>query len=851
MLADERPAYCIGVARKTAALLVTCSLMASATSVPILLLATPLKSFAEPYLSSDAQLETAVSRSDIFVGQPNILPSQAMPLGNGRLGVAIWAANGMTIQLNRGDTLPGRLSPGQVVFSGLKPMVADKRFRGRLALFGGIWRQVGAGMSAQVVVDQDSDRVIVDGAGANPATQQDVILKLWKPRSPTASVHDNLAILADHWLDNKQPGASGLPFGSLAAVRVVGRNITTRRIDERTVAVRFRPMADGRYRVIIAAPSFNGRVDPVEAALKTLNAPVDLDAPRRWWNDFWRRACLITASSEDGRASYFESLRMLYLFASAAHNGGTMPGSQAGVADLFSSVKDLHFWDPAAYWEWNLRMQIAANLSAGVPALNEPFFALYRNNLAPIRRWTLEKMVGRDGICIPETMRFNGVGVEYESADLRAFPIITHSCDSSWSSTSNARTLTTGAEVGLWVWETYLKTGDRRFLQANYTLMAEAARFMLAYQQLGGDGLLHTYPSNAHETQLDVVDPTTDLSAIRTLYPATIEAARELARDDDLAAKLAAALDKTPELPLEEATGVPDGSLPASAQAPGLIIAASHDLRAPLVNSENIGLEPVWPYSLIGPDSPLFGIALRTYAYRPFRSMNTWSSDPIDAARLGLGAELSQSLYALTQLYQIYPNGMADWGGGHGEFYLEQMAVVAAAMGEALAQDQSDGLRIGPAIPPNWTMNGTVYVRGNARVTVEVSEGEVTRFELKAGSAHQFKIVNPWPNRQVGRFTAGDAAELAHVANNMITLDAEPGQTYGFRPWGATRTSDPVDWSKPPSAPKSLGRALIGLGEPCRAAPDGYDPATDTIAFDLSASRANNITMAKQMRSTR
>ncbi|HWM69259.1 MAG TPA: hypothetical protein VNO35_21905, partial [Steroidobacteraceae bacterium] len=94
--------------------------------------------------SASVNVADTVSRSDIFVGQPNILPTQAMPLGNGRLGVAIWAADGLTLQLNRADTLPGRLSPGQVVFDSLKPMIADRRFRGRLDLFNGEWRQSGA-----------------------------------------------------------------------------------------------------------------------------------------------------------------------------------------------------------------------------------------------------------------------------------------------------------------------------------------------------------------------------------------------------------------------------------------------------------------------------------------------------------------------------------------------------------------------------------------------------------------------------------------------------------------------------------------------------------------------------------
>ena len=35
-----------------------------------------------------------VSRSDIFLGQPNTSDSQSLPLGNGSLGVAAWAAGG-------------------------------------------------------------------------------------------------------------------------------------------------------------------------------------------------------------------------------------------------------------------------------------------------------------------------------------------------------------------------------------------------------------------------------------------------------------------------------------------------------------------------------------------------------------------------------------------------------------------------------------------------------------------------------------------------------------------------------------------------------------------------------------
>ena len=78
-----------------------------------------------------------------------------------------------------------------------------------------------------------------------------------------------------------------------------------------------------------------------------------------------------------------ENLRALYLYSAASESGGEFPGSQAGVADMLGSAAK-HNWDPAAFWHWNLRMQVAANLSAGVPELNSPYFHLYRENLSNI-----------------------------------------------------------------------------------------------------------------------------------------------------------------------------------------------------------------------------------------------------------------------------------------------------------------------------------------------------------------------------------------------------------------------------------------------------------------------------------
>jgi hypothetical protein len=132
--------------------------------------------------------------------------------------------------------------------------------------------------------------------------------------------------------------------------------------------------------------------------------------------------------------------------------------------------------------------------------------------------------------------------------------------------------------------------------------------------------------------------------------------------------------------------------LPVSADAEGHdVIAESYLPGAPIHNAENIGLEPVWPYDLIGDDSPMFELARRTYEHRPYVGVADWSFDPVQAARLGLGDEVRSTLLRVTERSQHSINGFANWDKRYGEFYVEQVGVVADALQEALVQDY-DGL---------------------------------------------------------------------------------------------------------------------------------------------------------------
>lgn len=750
---------------------------------------------------------SVVRSSDIVLQRPNFTPQQSMPLGNGTLGAAVWAAGGFTAQLNRADTLPDRKSPGWLVIPGLAKLTGAPDFTAHVDLYNATYVESGGGMTATAYVDANSDDLVVDVTGASgPQTAQ---IHLWPGRSPQVSARGPIATLAETWVDNTQPGSTGDTFGSLAALTAAGVDVQASAVDAETAQVSFAPRPGGSYRVVVAAPSWHGgnpaAVNPQSAAAE----PGLLAAHEAWWHRFWSRVGLMQLRSADGAAQYLENLRTLDLYIAAASSRGQFPGSQAGVADLFSPVRDDHQWDPAAYWHWNLRMQVAANLGAGAFDLNAPYFRLYRDNLAGIEQWTTGHMGGRPGICVPETMRFNGQGIEYETW----LSSVGLNCDASSQPYYNARTITTGAEVGLWIWQQYQMTGDRSFLAANYPVMAQAARFLLAYATTGPDGMLHTYPSNAHETQWDVHDPTTDIAAEQALFPAVIGAARTLSRDADLAAELTDVLPEILPLPRTDAA-TQRQLLPPSADASGSdVIAPSYDPAAAKHNSENIGLEPVWPYGLIGDDGPRSDLAKRTFAHRPNVETNDWSNDPIQAARLGLGNDMAHTLVDLTERYQLWPNGLATFV--QDEAYGEQQGVVAAALNEALVQDYDGVLRIAPAVPSGWDAAGTVFAQGGHTVSVQVSDGQIITVGINAGSSGIIRIRNPWPGRQVEVVDGADetTSVVAGTSADRFDIPVAAGRSYLVQPVDAPVRAMPFApiSAAPAGEPKSLGPVSIGL----------------------------------------
>jgi hypothetical protein len=311
-------------------------------------------------------------------------------------------------------------------------------------------------------------------------------------------------------------------------------------------------------------------------------------------------------------------------------------------------------------------------------------FRLYQSNVNAIAAWTSANYPGHQGLCVPETMRFNGNGVWFGGMN-------NASCASTITPSFNSHNVTTGAAVGYWIWQHYLATDNRAFLSTNYPVIRGAAQFYLSHVTNGTDGLLHTR-SNAHETQWLVNDPTSDVVAMQVFFPIAVRAAQTLGVDPDLVNQLNAAIPRIRPWPRTNVGSQTQLLGPESDAAGNNMIGLSAEPTAPRRNSENIGLEAVWPYSLIGDSGPNTALGRRTFTNRSYVNSNTWSNDALHAARLGLPNDMRTALLAAIRSYQVYPSGMASFTGQRAnEPYIEHSRVVAAAVAEGLVQ-QYDGL---------------------------------------------------------------------------------------------------------------------------------------------------------------
>lgn len=662
--------------------------------------------------------QAVVSRSDLVLQSPPWRAEQSMPLGNGRLGAAVWDADGFTAQLNRNDTFPNLKSAGQLVVPGLSRLAGASNYNGRLDLYDGELLQSGNGMSARTYVRADADQLVIDVTGAPVGTPQTAELKLWPGRTPTTYASGGVAALAETFADS----STNTTTGQVAAVTADATDVTSQVIDSETVQLRFFPRSDGSFRIVVGVPFYTGGdVGAASTAAVAGAGKPGIDSGHlAWWHHFWAQSDPMEISSADGSGQYMEALRDQELYTEASSERNTLPSGQAGAVDMFYPWQDSNT-SPSTWFHFNLRQDVFANYGAGIAQFNQPYLNLYTSHVPQMEAFTQANWPGAQGACVPELLQFDGTP---------------ESCQNNAAASWVTRILTGGLEVSHDIWETAQYTGDSSYLTQGWPLMRDVAQFYLSVLQPGSDGLLHLNHVNSFETQWDTSDPTTDVAGMKVMFPifATLAARNG---DASLAAQLKAAIPLLPPV--------------ATTTRGGHQVVAWSATNDPANNTQNTDMEALYPWGVLGADS---AVMQNTFKERVFPQTREWSEDPIWAARLDMPDAVQQTLIQGTENLQKYPNGYTVHGVNDDPasvhaMYSEWGGIVAGALQEALVQTYTGTVHVAAAWPADWNVSGSVQIPGDTRISTQVRNGVPDYVGIQAGSNQTLTIANPWPGQAV------------------------------------------------------------------------------------------------------
>lgn len=687
---------------------------------------------------------------------PSENASGSMPLGNGDIGINVWAEEGGDLLFYIGMTDAwsenGRLlKVGRIRVSLTpNPFEKDTLFRQELSLEEGTVR-IRAGEEQQ----QTSFRIWVDahnpvvrleveaqqplkirarlvpwrtekrvlegrelssaygliGSPTPVTVSPDTVLPAknnrltWYHRNNSSMWAANLKLQGlEEFIPHSDDPLLGLTFGGA----MLGEGLTAR--DSYTLESN-EPSRSFRLSVCLlnvqteTAQQWLERLDHVIAEVQSVKWDDAWEAHCQWWKAFWDRSWIhVTADDQKARAVSRAYNRWRYVLACAGRGGAPIKfnGLIFNVDKPGAYDADYRNWG-GAYWFQNTRLMYWPLLASGDFDLMRPLFAMYQRAL-PLAQYRNRRYFDHDGAYFPETMHFWGayVGDNYgwdrtgKSISEIENPYI------KWHFNGNL-------ELLAMMLDHYEMTEDRRFFRG--TVRPMAREFLTWFDEHWGrdeQGTLRMFPSQALEDVRRVSNPAPDAAGLHWNLNRLLSLPADLIPPNDRA-RWERFQKELPPLPVGERNGCKT------------LLAAEATLQQ---SRESPELYSIFPFRIYGVGKPELPLALDTFTHRMKRPNRNWNQQAIHTAYLGLTDQARE--YVVGRLSgrreQRFPVfwGPYDWvpDGNHA-------SVLMLALQKMLLQENGDQVLLFPAWPEDWDVDFKLHAPRRTTVRGEYRNGQL------------------------------------------------------------------------------------------------------------------------------
>lgn len=675
--------------------------------------------------------DTLLNAYNVSWDTPGPGSAQSMPLGNGDIGLNVWAEkNGdLVFYISKTDAWGGELDAqkdawmkqgGVLMKLGAirvsispGPLVNSSVFKQILKLkTGEILIQEGQGSSAvnfRVWVDANHPVIRVEARSEHPVTAN-IKLENWRAgltdtvltsqRDRIAWYHHNSATTDSH--------LANLTFGAI----IKGNGLVNK--DDATMqsakAVTWQLISI--YPLTTVADNGKQWLDKLEQQvnrIKKLNLEETRLAHQQWWQQFWQRSWVFIHGDE--LANNVTQGYVLQRFVTACAGRGVYPikfnGSIFVVDNPAKNANaDFRAWG-GQYWFQNTRAMYWPRLMAGDFDMLLPLFRMYANIL-PANEAQVQQYYHHGGAYFAETAPFWG-GLNFMGPDVKA--------------NYTNHYFTPILELSMMMLDYYEYTCDTVFARKTMLPVATAGlQFFDQHFTRDSTGKLLLDPDNAIEMFWKVHNPAPDIGGLHAVLSRMVKLPGGMI-DEKTRSQWQKLYAELPSLPTANNNGKT------------VLLPYSGPQIAKSFNSENPELYAIYPFGLYGLGRPDLDVAVNTFNARKQRAKGCWVQDPIQAAMIG-DADVAKD-YVSFALTRKDPNFKfpAFWdkgndyspdedNGGNGENGLQQMLM------------QVDGKKIMllPAWPAGWDADFKLNAPYNTTVEGKIEKGKLTNLKVTPAS---------------------------------------------------------------------------------------------------------------------